>query len=313
MDLDIVIVTYNRLEKLKKALLCYEQQTASFRNLILVDNCSTDGTKEYLDKWKQQKAPFQKVVIHAEENLGGSGGFYLGQKKAMELGADWVFVADDDAYAATDMIEQFYCFIEENRGLQYSAICGEVINTDGSICLTHRANFVIKPCKYIFRQNSSFEDYQKRYFQIDILSYVGSFLNVHSLRKTGLVNPLYFIYFDDTEHSFRLKKTGNIVCVPAIKIVHESAASSTHSNSEIVVSWRDYYQLRNEMHMILKHKPIIGIRILARYFRKTYLSPRKLSSYDKVKSISYLHAVFNILGKNKKYSPGWEIKTNIAN
>ena len=86
VKLDLVIVTFNRLEKLKKALSCYEKQTSPFRNLILVNNCSTDGTKEYIDEWQREKTFFGKIVIHTDENLGGSGGFYLGQKKAAELG-----------------------------------------------------------------------------------------------------------------------------------------------------------------------------------------------------------------------------------
>ena len=35
---DAVIVTYNRLEKLRNALSCYEKQTAPLRTLIIVDN-----------------------------------------------------------------------------------------------------------------------------------------------------------------------------------------------------------------------------------------------------------------------------------
>ena len=69
------------MEKLKKALACYEKQTKSFRNLIVVNNHSNDGTFEYLEKWKSENAIFAKHVINTEDNLGGSGGFYSGQKK----------------------------------------------------------------------------------------------------------------------------------------------------------------------------------------------------------------------------------------
>lgn len=77
MTVDVVIVAYNRLEKLKKALLCYERQTSPFRNMIVVNNHSTDRTTEFLEEWSNVDSPFAKDVITTEENLGGlGGGFY---------------------------------------------------------------------------------------------------------------------------------------------------------------------------------------------------------------------------------------------
>ena len=93
-----VIVTYNRLEKLKKALKCYETQTMLPKYLVIVNNCSTDGTKDYLNEWLKETSFIKKIVINTESNLGGSGGFYIGQKKALELDVDWIYLADDDAY-----------------------------------------------------------------------------------------------------------------------------------------------------------------------------------------------------------------------
>ena len=80
MTVDVVIVTYNRLEKLKKAIASYENQTRTFRNMIVVNNHSTDGTQEFLEAWKMEKAAFSKYVISTDDYLGGSGGYYLGQK-----------------------------------------------------------------------------------------------------------------------------------------------------------------------------------------------------------------------------------------
>ena len=135
---DVVVVTFNRLNKLKTALKCYESQTEPFRNLILVNNCSTDGTSEYINEWEKTITPFNKVIINSDENLGGSGGFYLGQCKAVELDADWVYVADDDAYPSQTMVEKFYDFINSNNTDNISAICAAVYDMKGAICVEHR-------------------------------------------------------------------------------------------------------------------------------------------------------------------------------
>ena len=100
ISLAVVIVTFNRLEKLKHALTCYEDQTATFGHIIVVDNNSSDGTKEFLSLWKDEPSFYAKHVLSMDHNVGGAGGFYAGQIYAMDLNVDWVFLSDDDAYPA---------------------------------------------------------------------------------------------------------------------------------------------------------------------------------------------------------------------
>jgi len=305
--LDLVIVTYNRLGKLKKSLECYINQTHQFRNLIVVDNCSTDGTKEYLDEWeKEENAFFKKIILHTDDNLGGSGGFYLGQKKAVELKADWVFVADDDAYAEPTMVEEFYKFIESHETNQISAVCAKVLTMEGGICLFHRDRSYITTNEFK-RVSAKIEEYENEFFSIDVLSYVGSFLNSKALKSYGLVNPNYFIYFDDTEHSVRLKKYGDIVVVPSIIITHESGADSVRDNN--VISWRSFYYKRNITHLLLKHYPRIGlIQIYYLLKSETYriIHHEKPEEQYLLYRKALLCALFGILGKDKKYKPGYK-------
>jgi len=304
--LDLIVVTYNRLDKLKKSLQCYVDQTHYFRNLIVVDNCSTDGTKEYLDEWeKNTTTSFNKIIVHTKENLGGSGGFYLGQKKAMKLKADWVFVADDDAYADPNMVEEFYAYLESHDMSKVSAVCAAVLNMDGSVCLYHRKRHKIVGKEYV-RESSRIEEYSKKSFSIDDLSYVGSFLNARVLRECGLVNPDYFIYYDDTEHSVRLKKYGDIVVVPAIKIIHEGGAES--SVKDDTLTWHEFYFKRNMAHLLLKHYPMIGIVPVLQMFNSEIYRILHGKKYDEryiLKRRALFCAFFGILGKDKKYKPGW--------
>ena len=76
-----VVVTYNRLSLLKRAINYLQSQTLPLCGIVVVNNGSTDGTREWLD---QQ----QGLTIVHQNNVGGSGGFYTGMKTAYELGAD---------------------------------------------------------------------------------------------------------------------------------------------------------------------------------------------------------------------------------
>lgn len=308
--LDIAIVTYNRLEKLKKALLHYEQQTSAFRNLIIVNNCSTDGTGEFLKEYCSQKhEKFQTVLINTDENLGGSGGFYLGQKKALELNADWVMVADDDAYAAPDMVKQFYNFIEHNDTSKISAVCAAVYQQNGNIDTVHRRH-LHTICKTRLHQvissaPSSLEEYKQEYFKIDILSYVGSFLNVKALKSIGIVNRKYFIYFDDSEHSVRLSKYGKIIVLPSVKIKHDCGISDNNA-----FTWREYYVKRNKAHLLLHHFPRSIIKEYIFLFRcliGAWLHNIQPSIYEEIDRTAMIDALLGRLGKHKIYRPGWSI------
>lgn len=108
----VVLVTFNRLEKLKIALSCYEKQTYKIEKIIIVDNCSTDGTIDFLKKWLDSKTNFDKEVVYLSENTGGAGGFGAGMEHAlnlvnsMQLKTDWILVSDDDAFPNDDAIEK---------------------------------------------------------------------------------------------------------------------------------------------------------------------------------------------------------------
>lgn len=298
LNIDVVIVTYNRLDKLKHALNCYDSQTCTFRNLIVVNNKSTDGTKEYLQEWKEKDASYSKYVLNMDMNLGGSGGFYQGQKFALTLNPDWIFLSDDDAYVEQNLFEKFCQFINSNNNT-YSAICGSVCYTDGSYCIDHRSRLDIKKHIEYKRFPCPISEYSKSYFTIDLLSYVGSFINCDALRKVGLVNPEYFIYFDDSEHSLRLKKYGEIICLPSMKIIHDT----TNSTPDNKITWQKYYYVRNNIHMIKTHFP------LAAFFwtRQQHMKHWRSSEETALVKEAIRDAWHNRLGLHDIYKPGWEI------
>lgn len=102
MRIVAVVVTFNRLKALQKTLQATLQQ--AFAAVVVVDNASVDGTKEWL---LQQKDPRLHAVF-LKENKGGAGGFHAGMAEALATQQpDWLVLFDDDAYPATDTLMQF--------------------------------------------------------------------------------------------------------------------------------------------------------------------------------------------------------------
>ncbi len=304
-DVDIVIVTFNRIEKLQYALSCYDQQSAPFRTLIVVDNNSTDGTKEFLAKWEKEKSVYSKHVIYLSQNQGGSGGFYEGEKYALSLNPDWVYIADDDAYPEIEMMAKFHKFLSSHANEKLSAICSAVTYINGDIIAECRSNYSIENNRFCQR-SATLEDYSLPFFKFNCLSYVGAFLSTEALRAVGLVNPQFFIYQDDVEHSIRLSEFGDMYCVPSILVKHDSVPITTISKNDLSkVLWKEYYSTRNRLYMLRKHYPSVGRKAVfslldsIRSHRKTSITP-----YDKIRLEGCKDAILGKLGIHQVYRPG---------
>lgn len=295
-----VIVTYNRIEKLKVALESYEKQTLLPEYIIVVNNCSNDSTKSYLEKWQEESDKIKKIVINTTENLGGSGGFYVGQEEALKLDVEWIYIADDDAYPEERYFENINKFILNYTTDNIAVVCGKV-KQNNNYENEHRA-IITNAWKINFYRGLKNSDYNNDAIQIDLVSYVGILINKKALEKVGLVNKDYFIWQDDIEHSLRLKNYGKLFCLSDTSILHDA------DNNHYGLSWKTYYFYRNRVNLIKKHfgfKALILIFILA---IKAILCPLKGKSLVEVKMrlIAIKNGLFNKLGKHPIYKPGWK-------
>ncbi|WP_445167558.1 galactofuranosyltransferase GlfT1 [Mycolicibacterium sp. Dal123E01] len=86
-----VVVTHRRPDELAKSLDVLSTQTRMIDHLIVVDNDCDDRVRGLVDG-----QPVPSTYLGSHRNLGGAGGFALGMLHALTLGADWVWLADDD-------------------------------------------------------------------------------------------------------------------------------------------------------------------------------------------------------------------------
>jgi rhamnopyranosyl-N-acetylglucosaminyl-diphospho-decaprenol beta-1,3/1,4-galactofuranosyltransferase len=90
-----VVVTHRRPDELAKSLEAVSAQTRAPDHLVVVDN---DNDSRVADLIAGQ--PMPTTYLGSRRNLGGAGGFALGILHALALGADWVWLADDDGRPA---------------------------------------------------------------------------------------------------------------------------------------------------------------------------------------------------------------------
>ena len=303
MRFAVVIVTYNRIEKLKHSLKCFDEQKTKPEYVIVVDNASTDGTREFLNEWKDGSDEYEKILITNEKNMGGSGGFYVGLEYARKLDVDWIYVSDDDAFVEENVIYEAKKYIESNEnGNDISAICATVIN-NGEIDRTHRRMIVKKKLKLKFVDTER-SQYDKNEFDIDLFSYVGTILNKSKLEQVGITEKDFFIWFDDTEHAIRLNKVGRIICIPSIRVHHDIETEEANT-----LNWKGYYGIRNSLYTYKYHFPKRFYRY--EYFRiKARVLLKKILHRDLVRARLYDAAINDfrrgIKGLHTIYKPGWK-------
>ena len=305
-----VIVTYNRLEKLKKTISSALAQ--DFDELIVVNNNSTDSTQEWLES--QRANDSRLTILKLDENTGGAGGFYSGTKFATEnTDADWLVLFDDDAYAAKDLIDNFRSLdIPKSAGAASTA----VYTPDGKIADFNRPGrnpfrSLKSSVQYLLNRESSYLSYDELKtasgVHVDVSSFVGFFVKTSVIKeKLGYPQKEFFIYCDDWSYSYEVSKLGyQNLYYSELAFYHDSNTFIDSYDKQI---WKKYYAYRNAIHFYQKTAglafPLIFVMKLAKWLLDTRLYD------DKTK---YLSTTFNAIIDGLNFVVSKEYYSSAAN
>lgn len=242
-----IIVTYNRKHLLRECVDHAANQTICPNSIIIVDNASTDGTRNYLEELKKESEIYD--IIELSENLGGAGGFAKGIERALEKNVDCVLIIDDDAIIAIDYMEQ----ILKARCLnpKYRAFAG-TLKTNGKIDTFHRRNLLKAG---LLSKNCKEQEYSKPCFACDIVSFCGMVVDIEIIKQIGLPHAEYFIWYDDTEYSLRINQYSRFLVVTQAQLNHKTKQDiATYPRR---YDWKDYYAIRNRILMVKEHGNMI--------------------------------------------------------
>lgn len=126
-NITILIPTFNRLNLVKKTInSCFQQSCKKF-DLVVIDNCSSDGTLEYLRDLKQKNTDLQ--IIINKTNIGPTPSV----RKALAcIQTPWVTILCDDDYLEKDFIESSIDILEATEK-KIVTVGYSVVNIDGNI------------------------------------------------------------------------------------------------------------------------------------------------------------------------------------
>ncbi len=107
-----VVVTHRRPDELAKSLDIVTAQSRRPDHLIVIDNDADDQVRDIV-----AGQPIPTTYLGSQRNLGGAGGFALGMLHALALGADWVWLADDDGRPQDSEVLETLLRCAERHGL----------------------------------------------------------------------------------------------------------------------------------------------------------------------------------------------------
>jgi len=256
-----VVVTYNRLEKLKIALEKTFKQP--FVDILIVNNASTDGTAGWLARIDDPRVK----IVNEKENRGGAGGFASGLLNVISFTrADWIVLYDDDAYPESEAIEEFID-LAGRFGDDIGAVAAAVYDTNKKISSMNRPginpfqswrNFASAISKKKNRFGIPDAAYEGReLLDVSYSSFVGFFIRKKLIEGVaGLPRAELFIYADDTLYTLNLVNKGfRLLFAPSVRFVHDCATLENERRVYYPL-WKAYYTFRNG---ILFYRELSGV------------------------------------------------------
>lgn len=241
----IIVLNWNGIEHLETLFTSLHALAYRNRRIVMVDNASTDGSREYV------RDTFPGVfIIRNESNIGFSAANNVGFRYALEEGADFVVLLNNDM----EVDEGWISRLVEAAGRDESiGACAtkmlyfynrDIINGIG-ICLSR----IGVAWDYL---NGRY-DMEGLHVEPEVAGACGGafFVRADALRKAGLFDPVYFTYFEDVELSLRIWNAGyRIVTVPDARVYHKFAATMVENSH-----WKNYLVWRNRYRMLMKCWP----------------------------------------------------------
>ncbi|MCO5934672.1 glycosyltransferase family 2 protein [Mucilaginibacter sp. RB4R14] len=272
MKVITVIVTYNRLQLLKRCVNAVIDQTMSPNEIIVINNGSTDGTVAWLLE--------QPVTTFTQKNEGGAGGFSAGIKLAYDHSADWIWLMDDDTIPQNDALQQLASALKEFQSRHHNIgfLSSYVQWTDGNIHEMNRTYLLNDKSKIAKLKITSGVNLPL----IQFGTFVSMLISSKAVEKVGLPIKDYFIWNDDVEYSKRIIANGLAgLRVDSSITLHETPINSMSSvfTDTYAQLWKYRFGMRNEL--FTKRLQEGELQFWITWVHRMFIMPFRLAIYRK--------------------------------
>ena len=243
----MLVLNFNGLKHLDECFRTLEQLNYPNFEIVLVDNASTDGSVEYV----QKNFPWVKLVVH-QENLG----FCEGYNQSIEY-ADGEYLAflNNDTAIDANWLSELITAADE----QQADICGSKILFYDEPQLTNHIGAKITPIGSGYDLGFGQKDSQSDQEPVIVAAACGAAMLIkkETFLKLGGFDPDYFAYFEDLDLCWRAWLYGyRVILVPKSVIYHKFGGSWGSSRRSEA---RTFHGQKNRLANIIKNLETINV------------------------------------------------------
>jgi len=266
IKVSIVILSWNTKKLLRQ---CVESilnncksggKNRDLTEIIIVDNGSTDGSKEYIKKLTDYELTDYELRIRAifnKKNLGFGAGNNQGMKMAR---GEYFLLLNSDTVVKNQAWLKMAEFMDKNP--RVGVVGCRLLNPDGS-WQPSCGYFPNLPVAFLmlFAEHwlgSLVRFSPKKTKEVDWVMGAAMIIRPEVIKKAGLMDEGIFMYMDEVEWCWRIKKAGwKIIFWPGAEIVHFGGGSSPSGRK-----WPIVNIYRGLLYFYEKHKPVWQKEIL---------------------------------------------------
>lgn len=271
----IVVLNWNRASDTVECVDSLQSLAYPNFEIVVIDNASSDGSVSAL----QNKFPALKVIQNSR-NLGYAGGNNVGVRYALDHGADYVLLLNNDTVVDRDLVRDLVSAMQ--REPQAGIVCPLIYDYRDPTKVWFAGssiNWATGESPHWGlgeRDNGQFN----RVIEVDRVTGCAMMVSRSVFERVGLFDPDYFLYYEDVDLCVRAAKAGfKSYCVQTAKVWHKESSSTGASQGSDLHA---YYHTRNRLLFLRKHGRIRDAvhRDNRRFFRK-YLSGVLLRPFDR--------------------------------
>jgi len=287
-QVDVVVVSYNTKDLLLECLASvFESAQSRHVRAVVVDNASQDGSPEAV------RQRFPQTII---ESNATNAGFGAACNQAIRItNSPFILLLNSDARLTQEAFDAL-CDCLENNARCAAAGC-RLINADGVEEIVTR-NF-LTPLNQVLeiagvgigsalrRTRRPNADIGRPDCTVDWISGACMMLRRMAIEEAGLFDERFFMYSEDEDLCFRLRKLEWLVCYcNEATSVHHGAASSSLNKDEAL---RQFY--RSQILFLSKHRGRGSAVLFAMLMKFVLLMKRSLSRSKREAADAHLKAL----------------------
>ena len=239
----VVVPNWNGKDELKECLDSLSKQSVEVHT-ILIDNGSTDGSIDFLDK----NYPGVEVIRNIT-NKGYAGGVNPVFKKAIESGINYVLPFNNDAIADKDWVKNLVGYMDSHTHVGIAT--SKILNADGKKLDSSGDYYTNWGLPYPRGRGESDIDKYDKSTEIFGASGGASIYRVSMLKEIGLFDEDFFAYYEDVDLSFRAQLAGwKVAYVPEAVVYHKIGGTSSK-----IKGFTTYQTMKNLPLLLQKNVP----------------------------------------------------------